>query len=291
MQNLQGLLSYNVLLSKYTTWRVGGPASIFYVPKDISDLSVFFQQLDEKHKVLFLGLGSNVLIRDQGFDGAVIYTHKGMKKITKINETTIEVEAGAPCAKVARYCAQNGLQGIEFFAGIPGTMGGALALNAGAYGGETWDYVTSVKVIDNKGKIIEKSAQEFTPSYRKITGLIKDKQWFISATLNLKPGDIEHLKLTIKQYLEKRVATQPIGQPSCGSVFRNPEGDYAARLIQACDLKGYCKDNVCVSEKHANFIINQGNATAKSIETMILYVQQQVKEKFGITLIPEVHII
>jgi UDP-N-acetylmuramate dehydrogenase len=187
---------------------------------------------------------------------------------------------------VARFCAEQGLVGAEFLAGIPGTMGGALKMNAGAFGGETWTLVKQVEMLNTHGAVVIRQPQDFVINYRSIKGA--DGEWFLSALLNLPEGDTTDSQQKIKQLLEKRAQTQPTNQPSCGSVFKNPTGDYAARLIEQAGLKGYCIGGACVSEKHANFIVNLGNATAANIEALIYHVQAKVKEQYGVLLSTEV---
>jgi UDP-N-acetylmuramate dehydrogenase len=206
-----------------------------------------------------------------------------------VDKETVYVEAGVPCAHVAKFCAEKGLVGAEFLAGIPGTMGGALKMNAGAFGGETWTLVESVETLNVQGGINVRNADDYAISYRSVKG--HDSEWFISATLKLAQGDSSVSLQKIKSLLDKRAQTQPTNQPSCGSVFKNPEGDFAARLIEVTKLKGYRIGGACVSEKHANFIVNTGTATAKDIENLIKYVQRKVQYLHGVALQTEVCVI
>jgi UDP-N-acetylmuramate dehydrogenase len=283
---MKGTLLKNEPLSKYTSWRVGGPAEQMYFPDSKQDLINFLTLLPEGEKIFWLGLGSNLLVRDGGIQGTVINTRKRLKEIKLLDLEKVSVEAGANCAVVARFCCQAGLTGAEFLAGIPGTMGGALTMNAGAFGHETWDIVKSVEMIDAKANVTEKQAKQFEVGYRSVKGL--DGQWFLSATLQLKKGNAEISQQKIKNLLEQRAKTQPLTKPTCGSVFKNPQGDHAARLIESCGLKGHTKGGACVSEKHANFIENTGSATAKDIENLIAIIQKQVQQKHGIALQTEV---
>jgi UDP-N-acetylmuramate dehydrogenase len=196
------------------------------------------------------------------------------------------VEAGVACARVARFCTELGLTGAEFLAGIPGTMGGALKMNAGAFGSETWDIVDSVDMINASGHVTQRAAEQFDVAYRCVKGL--KNEWFLSVNLTLKKGESQLSQKKIKALLEQRSLTQPVSKPTCGSVFKNPPGNYAARLIEACGLKGYVLGGACVSIKHANFIENTGTATASDIEGLIDYVQQQVENHHGIRLQTEV---
>ena len=233
-----------------------------------------------------MGLGSNLLVRDGGVRGTVINTRSRLKEMYLLDDHRVYVEAGVPCPHVARFCAEHGLLGAEFLAGIPGTMGGALNMNAGAFGGETWGIVDQVEMISSQGLVKIRDKQQFEVAYRSVKGMADE--WFLSAQLVLNPGDSEASLVRIKALLEKRNNSQPTNKPTCGSVFKNPPGDYAARLIEACGLKGYRVGGAVVSEKHANFIENQGNATALDIEKLIDHIQQQVKQQFGIELQTEV---
>jgi D-alanine-D-alanine ligase len=282
-------MRYNESLANYTSWRVGGIADKFYQPADKADLIRFVQNLPEHEPLFWMGLGSNLLIRDGGIRGTVINTKNRLKICERIDDETIYVEAGVPCALVAKFCAEQGLIGAEFLAGIPGTMGGALKMNAGAFGGETWKIVQTVEMLNRRGNVFTKSANEFEISYRHVN--LKNDEWFLATTLKLQKGDTSESQQNIKALLAKRANSQPTNQPSCGSVFKNPENDYAARLIEATGLKGFKIGGAQVSEKHANFIINAGSATADDIEKMIIYVQTQVSQKYGILLQTEVCIV
>ncbi|MFA6302084.1 MAG: UDP-N-acetylmuramate dehydrogenase [Legionella sp.] len=286
----QGELLYNEPLADYTTWRVGGPAEKMYKPANLADLRIFLQKLPESEPVLWLGLGSNSLISDAGFKGAVILTQGCLKEMALINANTVRAEAGVSCASMARFCARNNLAGAEFWAGIPGTMGGALRMNAGCHGGETWPLVVEVQTITRNGQIRTRKPEEFEVGYRHVAGL--NEEWFISGTFQMPAGDKETSLQVIKDLLARRASTQPTSEYNCGSVFRNPPGDFAARLIESCGLKGFSIGGAKVSEKHANFIINhEGQATAADIEALIHLVQTKVYEQTHIELIREVHFI
>jgi UDP-N-acetylmuramate dehydrogenase len=282
----KGTLLLNEPLAKYTSWRVGGPAAKMYIPEDKADLIAFIASLPAGEELFWLGLGSNLLIRDGGIRGTVINTRNRLKNLSLLEGNHVYVEAGVPCAHVARFCSEAGLIGAEFLAGIPGTMGGALKMNAGAFGGETWEIVTSVEMINAQAIVTERKRQEFEINYRSVTDL--NQEWFLSAKLHLTPGDSVNSQRQIKALLEKRNASQPTNKPTCGSVFKNPPGDFAARLIEACGLKGYQMGDAIVSEKHANFIVNQGNATAMDLENLIEYLQTEVHTQFGVLLQTEV---
>lgn len=286
---LRGELRLNEPLSGHTSWRVGGPARRFYRPADSADLVAFLQQLEPSEPLLWLGLGSNLLVRDGGFAGTVVATQGCLTEMRREGENGIRAEAGVACAKLARFAARAGLVGLEFFAGIPGTLGGALAMNAGAFGGETWRRVTRVETVTRSGRVGERLPEEFCIGYREVQG--PAGEWFLAAHLELKAGDSEGAQTEIRRLLAQRAASQPTGQPSCGSVFRNPEGDYAARLIEAAGLKGERIGGAQVSKKHANFIINTGDASAADIEALVAHVQERVEAASGIRLQREVRVL
>jgi UDP-N-acetylmuramate dehydrogenase len=279
----------NEPMSRHTSWRVGGSADSYYRPADVEDLATFLQQLEPKEPLTWLGLGSNLLVRDGGIRGTVIAMSGVLNTIERLDDVHLRAEAGVSCAKVARYATRNDLEQAEFLAGIPGTMGGALAMNAGAFSGETWRIVESVETIDRKGRRHIRSVADYKVAYRSVKG--PENEWFVAAILKLVSGDGEAAHQRVKALLAKRAETQPTSQPSCGSVFRNPEGDHAARLIEACGLKGICIGGACVSEKHANFIINTGEASATDIESLIERVAETVEKQQGVQLVREVHII
>ncbi|WP_367154791.1 UDP-N-acetylmuramate dehydrogenase [Methylomonas sp. HYX-M1] len=282
----RGTLLSDEPLSKYTSWRVGGPARRMYIPDSKADLVRFIASLPAGEPLVWIGLGSNLLVRDGGVKGTVINTRNKLKDMHLIDSGRVYVEAGVPCAHVARFCSDLGLTGAEFLAGIPGTMGGALAMNAGAFGGETWRIVERVEMVNRHGQILERGTDEFEVAYRSVRGL--PEEWFLSAQLRLQSGDSQASQTHIKTLLDKRNASQPTNKPTCGSVFKNPPGDFAARLIEACGLKGFSVGGAMVSEKHANFIENRGDATAADIETLIEYIQDRVRNQFGVALQTEV---
>ncbi len=287
--SFKGDLYYDEPLASHTSWRVGGPAQRFYQPADRDDMVAFLGALPEHEPLFWLGLGTNLLVRDGGLPGTVICTLGRLKRMHRIDDLHIYVETGVPCARVARFCADQGLAGAEFLAGIPGTLGGALAMNAGAFGGETWRLVSEVETITRTGDAKLRKASQFTIGYRSVRGAAGE--YFISAVLRLQPGEASVSRAKISLLLARRAATQPTHVPNCGSVFRNPQDDHAARLIEACGLKGHRIGAACVSEKHANFILNAGGATALDIETLIDYVRAEVETRQGVRLHPEVHIV
>lgn len=287
--NLRGQLRHQEPMSAHTSWRVGGPAEWFYCPADLADLTQLMPQIPTGMPLFWLGLGSNILVRDNGLPGLVILTAGLLNSLTWIEPGLLHVEAGVSCAKVARESARMQQGGAEFLAGIPGTMGGALAMNAGAWGGETWLLVQSVEVLTLAGEHRRRSLADYQIGYRSVQG--PADEWFVAATLKLTPDPDGVGQQRIKTLLKERSEKQPMGLPSCGSVFRNPPGDHAARLIEAAGLKGLTLGGACVSPKHANFIINQGHATATEIEALIVHVQTTVAQQFGVQLQREVKIV
>ncbi len=278
-------------LSAYTTWRIGGPAKRLYKPANLADLAVFLAACPADEPLTWLGLGSNSLVRDGGFSGTVILTQGCLNGLDLIADDLIRVEAGVSCAKMARFTARENLHGGEFWAGIPGTMGGALRMNAGCFQGETWDSVIEVETMTRTGDVRRRKPKEFEIAYRTVKGLEPD-EWFVAATCRLTPGDKQVALGRIKTLLERRALTQPTSEYNCGSVFRNPPDDHAARLIESCDLKGFMIGGAKVSQKHANFIINhEGRASAADIEALISHVHKTILDKTGIDLIREVHIL
>lgn len=288
-QSWRGELRYDEPMAAHNSWRAGGAARRFFKPADVADLCDFLQQLDPQEPLLWLGLGSNLLVRDGGFPGTVIFTLGALNEIEWLDTTTLRVGAGVTCSRVARESAKQGLTGVEFLAGIPGTMGGALAMNAGAFGGETWNRVAAVDTVDRTGQMHARQPDEYRVSYRSVEGAADE--WFVAATLRLEAGDALLAQQHIRQLLAQRGESQPVQQNSCGSVFRNPPGDHAARLIEATGLKGRTLGGAQVSEKHANFIINTGTATAADIETLLNQVQGCVEQAHGVRLEAEVRIV
>jgi len=286
---LRGVLKHHEPMSRHTSWRVGGPADRFYLPADVEDLADFLRQLPDNEPLVWVGLGSNLLVRDAGIRGTVICTNGLLSEMECLDAHTARIEAGVACPKAARFCARNGLIGAEFLAGIPGTIGGALAMNAGAFGGETWSLVAAVETLDTQGERHERTPSDYQIGYRQVSG--PDNEWFVAAHFRLSSGDSDASLARIKELLARRGESQPVNQPSCGSVFRNPANDFAARLIEASELKGTCIGGACVSDKHANFIINTGKATAAEIEQLIAQVAGEVEKLQGIKLVPEVHIV
>ena len=289
---MRGVARMNEPMAAHNTWRAGGAARRYFEPADAADLGAFLGRLPEDEPLLWLGLGSNLLVRDGGWPGAVIAA-RNLNCMEWLDATTVRAEAGVPCGKLARAAARKGLVGGEFLAGIPGTVGGALAMNAGAWGGETWTYVLSVETVDRRGVRRRRNADAFAIGYRSVRGRTPgmDQEGFLSGVFRFAPGDAETAQGRIKRLLAERAEKQPTGLPSCGSVFRNPAGDHAARLIEACGLKGYRVGGARVSPKHANFIINENHATAADIESLLIHTQDIVEAAFGVRLEPEARIV
>ena len=293
---LRGQLRCDEPMSRHTSWRVGGPADRAYRPADLDDLSAFLAGLPAGEPVVAVGLGSNLLVRDRGLRGTVVFMHQGLKALRldegRNGRPLVYAEAGVASPKVARFAANHGFEGAEFLAGIPGTVGGALAMNAGCYGSETWEVVDRVLTLDRTGRVRERRAGDYEIAYRhcrrKTTG---QDEWFAAAWLALRPGDGEVARRRVKELLMRRIASQPLDQPNAGSVFRNPPGDHAARLIEVCGLKGFTVGGAQVSTKHANFIVNLGTATAADVEGVISQVQATVESRTGVALVREVSIV
>ena len=277
------MLKINEPMSKHCSLRSGGETSEFFQPLDILELSKFLQ--NNSKPILMVGLGSNLLVRDKGFDGVTIHT-KNLKELN-ISDNFIESGAGTSLAKLSRFALANFKYGAEFLSAIPGSVGGALAMNAGAFGSEIWQYVVSVKTMSHSGEMKDRKPSEFEIAYRS-TIHKNSNEFFVSAVFNF---NLKEQNDDVGELLKKRNSTQPIGLPSCGSVFKNPKNHFAAKLIESSGLKGYCIGGACVSEKHANYIINQDNATAQDIENLIAHIQDVIKQQFDIELETEIIII
>jgi UDP-N-acetylmuramate dehydrogenase len=279
-------------MAGHVTWRAGGPVARACFPHDLADLAAFLRTLRHDEPLLMVGLGSNLLIRDGGFDGTAIFTHGALAALRLERDGTLYAEAGVASPKVARCAANAGLAGAEFLAGIPGTLGGALAMNAGCHGSEIWRFVERVRMLNRHGELIDRTPADFAIGYRHVGLKAATDEIFAAAWLRFPSGDVAAARACIRALLEKRVAAQPLQLPNAGSVFRNPPGDHAARLIEAAGLKGTEIGGARVSEKHANFIVNPGGAaTAGAIESLIGRIQAEVREQFGVELVREVRIL
>jgi len=307
---LRGDLRFDEPMRRHTSWRAGGTAQRVYQAADMDDLQHFLRSLPVDEPLVAVGLGSNLLVRDGGVRGTVLLMHGALGELSLREDGSIYAQAGVPGAKLARFAALHGLRGAEFFAGIPGTVGGMLAMNAGCYGGETWAHVVKVQVMTRSGELIERTAAEYEIGYRHVVKREKGKvkreeidsfhlspftfhqeEFFVGAWLKFEQGNGEAARGQIRELLSKRITSQPLNLPNAGSVFRNPTGDHAARLIEQCGLKGKCIGGAQVSEKHANFIVNIGGATAADIENLINEVRATVAAQTGVDLHPEVKII
>ncbi|MDZ7827986.1 MAG: UDP-N-acetylmuramate dehydrogenase [Halofilum sp. (in: g-proteobacteria)] len=287
--DLRGEWRENEPLARYTSWHIGGPADRLYRPADVDDLAAALASLPSDEPVFWLGLGSNLLIREGGIRGTVILTRQLLQGMEYLGRGRVRAEAGVPCAQLAKFCAKHDRAGAEFLAGIPGTVGGALAMNAGAWGGETWPHVEAVETVDRGGVQRERPPEDYEVGYRHVEG--PAGEWFTAARFVFDDGDGELARRRVRELLAERGRSQPTGVRSCGSVFTNPAGDHAARLIDAAGLKGTRIGGASVSEKHANFIINHGDATAADVEALIEQVRTEVERTSGVRLQPEVRIV
>ncbi len=290
---LRGTLSRDEPLARRTSWRCGGRAELAYVPADRDDLAAFVRQLAPEAALMAIGLGSNLLVRDGGVRGAVVLLHNP-GGVLAVSDGLIYAEAGVASPKLARFAATHGCAEAEFLAGVPGTVGGALAMNAGCYGGETWRHVARVEVLLRDGRFEVRTPVDYAIGYRsvRLANQAELDGVFTAAWFRFPQGDATRARARIKELLTKRIATQPLNLPNAGSVFRNPEGDHAARLIEQCGLKGSAIGGARVSEKHANFIVNpEGKAKAADIEALIEHVRNVVADRTGVRLEQEVRIV
>jgi len=286
---LRGSLRTDEPMARHCSWRAGGRAARWYQPADLEDLRDFLRATPREETLLWTGRGSNLLVRDGGFTGTVVCLAGILTAWRYLDALTLRAEAGIACARVARINADHGYTGSEFLAGIPGTLGGALAMNAGAFGGETWDLVTRLETVDRGGELHSRCPSDYEVTYRSVVA--PAEEWFIAAELRLIKDPQGGGRERIRSLLARRQESQPIGQASCGSVFRNPPGDHAARLIEAAGLKGFAIGGARVSTEHANFIVNESEASAAAIESLIHHVQETVLARFGVQLQPEVRIV
>ena len=284
---LRGTLRFGEPMARHCTWRAGGLAERFFEPADLDDLLAYLRAAPATEPLTWVGLGSNLLVRDGGITGTVISTSGGLAAIEWLDDNRLRVGCGAACAKVARLAAQRGLGGGEFLAGIPGTVGGALAMNAGAFGGEIWSLVEAVEILDRSGRLQAREAASFRVGYRSVT--LGVEEWFVAGTLRLAVDEDAARK--VRAMVARRNETQPLGLPSCGSTFKNPPGDFAGRLIEAAGLKGARLGGAYVSPKHANFIINDGSASAADIEGLMEQVRATVRDRCGVWLESEVRVV
>ncbi len=290
---LRGTLTRAAPLAKHTSWRAGGRADTLYVPADRDDLAVFLRQLPAAEPLTVIGLGSNTLVRDHGIRGSVVLMHNPGAALA-VSDSMIYADAGVASPKLARFAAMRGCADAEFLAGVPGTVGGALAMNAGCYGGETWRHVARVEVATRAGEFVVRTPADYAIGYRSVrrTDGVPADDVFTAAWFRFPAGESSAARARIRELLARRIATQPLSLPNAGSVFRNPPGDHAARLIESCGLKGHAIGGAQVSPKHANFIVNpRGAAKAADIEALIGLVRATVRAQTGVDLEPEVRII
>lgn len=274
-------------MKNHTTFRIGGPADYYLCPHSTEELQKILQICREnKIEFFILGNGSNLLVSDKGYRGVVIQLWKNFSDIVT-EDDAIAVKAGALLSKVAAEALEAGLTGMEFASGIPGTMGGAVMMNAGAYGGEMKDIIKEVTVLTKEGEILTLSQEEMNFGYR--TSVVKEKGYVvISVVLQLKKGDREEICKLMNDLKERRVTKQPLDMPSAGSTFKRPEGYFAGKLIMDAGLRGFSVGGAQISEKHCGFVVNKGEATAADVLGLIKEVQKRVQEKFGVALEPEV---
>jgi len=292
---LRGALRHDEPMDKHVSWRAGGRAGTFFQPASVPDLCAFLRARPTGEQILFVGLGSNLLVRDGGFEGSVVFTHRALTGIRQEPGSdarpTFSAAAGVPAPHLARFVAKHGGAGAEWMVGIPGTIGGALAMNAGCYGGEAWNHVIAAETVDRNGNLRLRQPTDYDVAYRHVALKHPGEEWFLSGVFVFERGNEAESMKKMRKLLSQRVASQPLSQPNAGSVFRNPPGDYAARLIESCALKGVNIGGAQVSAKHANFIVNTGGATAADIESLMDLVQTTVRLRTGIDLVREVRIV
>ncbi|MBQ8317108.1 MAG: UDP-N-acetylmuramate dehydrogenase [Lachnospiraceae bacterium] len=291
MHNIFGNISYksNELMSGHTTFRIGGPAKYFFTP-ETDDEIVKIIDICKAHNIryLIMGNGSNMLFSDQGFDGAIIQIYNNYNLID-VQEDGIYANAGALLSKLAALARENSMTGMEFAAGIPGTLGGAVVMNAGAYGGEMKDIIEYVDVLESDGTVKRYNCENMEFGYRK--SIISDDKIVLGAKLRLAKGDKTLIQAKMDELKIARTSKQPLELPSAGSTFKRPEGYFAAKLIDDSGLRGYKSGGAMVSEKHCGFVVNYDKATCKDVLEVIEHVQDVVEEKYGVRLEPEVKII
>ena len=277
-------------MKNHTTFRIGGPADALALPKtpeEVAEVVRFCHEHAQPYYVL--GNGSNLLVSDEGYRGIVLQLYRNFNDI-QVNGEMITVQSGAMLAAVARTAYQNGLTGLEFASGIPGTIGGAVVMNAGAYGGEMKHVLREVTVLTKEGEVLAIPAKALELGYR--TSVIPKNGWIVlGAVLQLKKGDPEQILARMEELKEQRITKQPLDLPSAGSTFKRPEGYFAGKLIMDAGLRGFTVGGAQVSEKHCGFVVNRGNATAADVWELICEVKRRVKERTGVELEPEVKLL
>lgn len=296
MAQLRGRLEQQVAMARHVSWHAGGMARAGYWPADCDDLREFVRQQPADAALLLVGNGSNLLVRDGGYDGTVVFT-AGLQKLQielaapAQGYRQVYAEAGVAAHELAKFAAANGLTGLEFLAGIPGTVGGCVAQNAGCFGSETWDCIARVNMLNRRGELIQRSHAEFEVGYRRVEPLIEVGEWFAGAWFDLREADGSAAMRTVHEFIAKRRDSQPLDMPNAGRAFRNPQDNFAARLIQLAGMAGARMGGARVSERHPNFVINGGDASASDIEHLIGLVAERVQEKFGVRLQCDVRIV
>ena len=275
-------------MAEHTSWGIGGPVDLFFSPKNRDELVSFLSQIDSRIPITWVGKGTNILVRDRGIRGVVISTKSFLKNITKISHQNYNVEAGVSCMDLALFCQKINIGPAAFFSGIPGSIGGALTMNAGAFGNETWNQVITAEVIDQKGRIQYLDRDQFGVSYRTVN--FPFPLWFLSCVMSFSDEGKTTIE-DLKELRNQRIKKQPLTEDTCGSVFKNPTDHFAGELIEQAGLKGFKIGSASISKKHANFIINEGGAKAEDIEKIIDHVRTVIKKKYDIDLHTEVRII
>lgn len=287
---LGGRAQRDAPLRRYTTWQVGGPTEVMCLIDTEAEAGAVLRLMAEaKRPWLVVGKGSNLLVSDDGVTGAVLVFQGDLARIEAVGEMDVTAGAGAALSQVLRFAAARHLSGLEFAAGIPGSLGGAVMMNAGAFGRQMKDVIDAVRIMDQTGAARDLPRQGLSFEYRRLA--LPDRTLVLAGRLALRPGNRRDIEAEVNRRLLDRRRTQPLSQPSAGSVFRNPPGDHAGRLIESCGLKGLKIGGAQVSEKHANFILNLGNATAADILALMRRVVREVRDKTDVTLRPEIRLV
>ena len=290
-KSLGAVTEENAPMSKYTSFKTGGNADLFIIPASVDSLSQIIKKCKALNiKPFVMGNGSNLLVTDSGYKGVMIKIGSNLSSMKMLDENTIECESGVMMKALCNFALDNSLSGLEFAFGIPGNLGGAVYMNAGAYGGEMKDVLYSCTHIDSDGNIGTLTKDQLDLGYRR-SAYTDNGYTIISATLKLQKGDKTEIKEAMNDKLRRRKEKQPLEFPSAGSTFKRPEGYFAGALIEDCQLKGYTIGGAQVSEKHAGFVINRGGATSTDILNLIKHIQDTVFEKHGVKLETEVKII
>lgn len=278
-------------MCRHTSFQIGGPVAVMVFPENVEQMQEIFKIAAQFHiSPMILGAGSNILAPDQGLDTVVIETRTNMNQAQRLEDGTITAQCGMTMARLATIAMEHGYTGLEFAHGIPGTVGGGVYMNAGAYGGEMQQVVTNVTAMDRKGHVLELPAEELRLSYRH-SRFMEEDLVILSATVRLRKGEREEIRAKMAELMTRRRTSQPLEYPSAGSTFKRPVGGYAAALIEASGLKGFRVGDAQVSEKHAGFVVNRGRATSHDVLELMKQVQEKVQADSGICLEPEVRIL